>query len=104
MTIKKQDSEFRHPDTAACLQSLTKEEAAKHPPIVRESGGAVTQCWREGGRVRCREVDADELSGPGASGTEALLAGAEAEFGRLLPKLKAALAGGGIPDPAPSRH
>ena len=104
MTIKKQDSEFRHPDTVAYLQSLTKEEAAKQPPLVRESGGIITQYWREGGRVRCREVDADELSGPGASETEALLAAAEAEFGRLLPKLKAELAGGGVPDPAPSRH
>ena len=98
MTGKNQDAEFRHPDTVAYLQSLTKEEAAKHPPIVRERGGAVTQYWREGGRVRCREVAADELFGPGASGTEALLAGAEAEFGRLLPKLKAELAGGGVPD------
>ena len=98
MTGKNQDAEFRHPDTVAYLQSLTKEEAAKHPPIVRERGGVVTQYWREGGRVRCREVAADELSGPGASGTEALLAGAEAEFGRLLPKLEAELAGGGVPD------
>ena len=98
MTGKNQDAEFRHPDTVAYLQSLTEEEAAKHPPIVRERGGAVTQYWREGGRVRCREVAADELSGPGASGTEALLAAAEAEFGRLLPKLEAELAGGGVPD------
>ena len=103
MTGKNQDAEFRHPDTVACLQSLTKEEAAKQPPLVRESGGIITQYWREGGRVRCREVDADELSGPDASETEALLA-AEAEFGRLLPQLKAELAGGGVPGPAPSRH
>ena len=43
MAIKKQDSEFRHPDTVACLQSLTKEEAAKQPPLIRESGGIITQ-------------------------------------------------------------
>ena len=98
MTGKNQDAEFRHPDTVAYLQSLTKEEAEKQPPLVRESGGVITQYWREGGRVRCREVAADELSGPGASETEALLAAAEAEFGRLLPKLKAELAGGGVPD------
>ena len=98
MAVKKQEPEFRHPEAVAFLQSLTEAEAAKHPPLVRESGGTVTQYWREGGRVRCREVDADELSGPGASETEALLAAAEAEFGRLLPKLKAELAGGGVPD------
>ena len=68
MTIKKQDSEFRHPDTVACLQSLTEEEAEKQPPLVRESGGAVMQYWRDGSEVRCREVAADELSGSGASG------------------------------------
>ena len=104
MTGKNQDAEFRHLDTVAYLQSLTKEEAAKQPPLVRESGGIITQCGRGGSEVRCREVAADELSGPGASGTEALFAAAKAEFGRLLPKLKAELAGGGVPDPVPSRH
>ena len=33
MTVK--DQEFRHPDTAAYLQSLVDEEVAKHSPIVR---------------------------------------------------------------------
>ena len=93
MTGKKQ--EFRHPDTVAYLQGLADEEAAKHSPIVRESGGIVTQYWRDGGSVRCREVEAGDEP---ASEMEALLAAVEAEFGRSLPRLRAELRGDGVPD------
>ena len=71
MAGKTKDSEFRHPNTVAYLQSLTDEEAAEHPPVIREDGGVFTEHWREGGRVRCREVGAGEASGgpaPGAGG------------------------------------
>ena len=77
MTGKNQDAEFRHPDMAAYLQSLTKEEAAKQPSFVRESGGITTQQWREGDRVRRREVEADELPGAQATEVEILLAATE---------------------------
>ena len=69
MAAKRQDAEFRHPDTVAYLQGLTDEEAAKHSPIVRERDGVLTQQRRVGRRVRCREVEA---SGDPASGTGAL--------------------------------
>ena len=39
MAGKTKDSEFRHPNTVAYLQGLTDEEAAEHPPVVREAGG-----------------------------------------------------------------
>ena len=83
MAIEAQDTEFRHPDTAACLRGLTDEEAAKHSPIVREQDGVAWQYWREGDRVCCREA---------ASGGTAAM---EAEFGRSLPRLRR---GGGVPD------
>ena len=44
---------------------MTDEEAAKHSPVVRERDGVLTQYWRVGRRVRCREVEA---SGGPASG------------------------------------
>ena len=89
MAIEAQDTEFRHPDTAACLRGLTDEEAAKQPPLVREQDGVAWHYWREGGRVCCREA---------ASGTEALHAAVEAEFGRSLHRLEAELRGGRVPD------
>ena len=98
MASKRQDAEFRHPDTVAYLQGLTDEEAAKHSPIVRERDGVLTQYWRVGRRVRCREVEA---SGDPASGTGALdvlMRSAASEFGRSLPLLAAELRGGGVPD------
>ena len=48
MTVETRDSEFRHPEVVAFLRSLTDEEAAKHPPLVREHDGVATHCWREG--------------------------------------------------------
>ena len=98
MASKRQDAEFRHPDTVAYLQGLTDEEAAKHSPIVRERDGVLTQQRRVGRRVRCREVEA---SGDPASGTGALdvlMRSAASEFGRSLPLLAAELRGGGVPD------
>ncbi len=89
MAIEAQDTEFRHPDTAAYLRGLTDEEAAKQPPLVREQDSVAWHYWREGGRVCCREA---------ASGTEALHAAVEAEFGRSLRRLEAELRGGGVPD------
>ena len=96
MAGKTKDSEFRHPNTAAHMQGLTDEEAAKHPPVVREAGGVFTEHWREGGRVRCREVG--EPSRVGAPELGALLAAAEAAFGRSLPRMRAELRGGRVPD------
>ena len=89
MAIEAQDTEFRHPDTAAYLRGLTDEEAAKQPPLVREQDGVAWHYWREGGRVCCREA---------ASGTEALHASVESEFGRSLHRLEAELRGGRVPD------
>ena len=97
MTGKTRDTKFRHPEAVAYLQSLTDEEAKTHPPLVRKSGGVVIRYWREGARVRCREVASDECGGRAASEMEALLSAAESEFGGLLPRLKAEL-GGGVPD------
>ena len=91
MTGKNQ--EFRHPEAAAFLRSLTAAEAAKHPPLVREHDGVITQYWRDGGEVRCREVEAGE-----EPEMEALLAAVESEFGRSLPRLRAELRGDGVPD------
>ena len=90
MAIEAQDTEFRHPDTAACLRGLTDEEAAKQPPLVREQDGVAWHYWREGGRVCCREA---------AAGTEALHAAVESEFGRSLHRLEAELRSGRVPDP-----
>ena len=53
MAIKRQDPEFRYPDTVAYLEGLTDEEEAKHSPIVREQNGVVAHYWRGGGG-RCR--------------------------------------------------
>ena len=93
MAGKNQDPEFRHPETVAHLQRLTDREAETHPPIVRENGNVVTRYWREGGEVRCCEVAADGASGGPYPEMEALHAAVEAEFGCLLPRLKAALRG-----------
>ena len=98
MAGKNQEQEFRHPEAVAYLHSLTAEEAAKHPPLVRMHRGVVTHYWRDGGEVRCREVPAEELPGGRAPEMDVLLAAAEAEFGRLLPRLKAALRGDGVSD------
>ena len=102
MAGKKKDPEFRHPNTVAYLQGLTDEEAAEHPPVIRKAGGVCMEYWREGGRVRCREVG--EPSRVGAPELEALLAAAGAAFGRSLPRMRAELRGGRIPDPALSRR
>ena len=96
MTGKARDAEFRHPEAVAYLESLTDEEAAKHPPLVREHDGVATRQRREGGRVRCREVAAEASVGS-SSEMEAVHAAA-AEFGRSLPQLKAELRAGGVPD------
>ena len=75
MAGKKQESEIRHPEAVVQSQSLTTEAAAKPPPVA---------CGAEAG-----ELDLE---------MEALLAAAEAEFGRSLPRMKAELRGGGVPD------
>ena len=97
MTGKARDAEFRHPEAVAYLESLTDEEAAKHPPLIRQHDGVATRQRREGGRVRCREVAAEASVGS-SSEMEAVHAAAEAEFGRSLPQLKAELRAGGVPD------
>ena len=64
MTVETRHSEFRHPEAVAFLRSLTDEEEAKHPPLVREHDGVATHCWREGGRV-CRREEAVDAALPG---------------------------------------
>lgn len=94
MMAKTQDTEFRHPETVAYLQSLTDQEAKKHPAIFREHDGVVTRYWRDGKRIRCREMKAEEA----ASERDALRAAAETEFGRLLPRMNAEFGGDGVTD------
>ena len=87
MAAEKQCPKFHHPDTVEYLQNLTKGAAAKQPPLFRERGCFVTHYWREGGEMRCREVEADEPSGgrasdgcaacDGGSGVRALASAAE---------------------------
>ena len=43
MTVEKQDTEFRHPETVAFLQILTDEEAAKPPLLIFEHDSVVSQ-------------------------------------------------------------
>ena len=95
MVIETRDAEFRHPELAAFLRSLTDEAAAKLGPLSVERDGVASRYWREGGRVHCRESAA---CGGAASAMEALHAAAEAEFGRELPRLEAELGCGGVPD------
>ena len=78
---------------ARAASAAIRAEAAKHPPLVREHDGVITQYWRDGGEVRCREVEAGE-----EPEMEALLAAVESEFGRSLPRLRAELRGDGVPD------
>ena len=98
MTIEAQDLEFRHPEAVAFLRSLTDEQAAKQPPLVLEHDGVVAHYWREGGRVRCREVEASVGSSSGTGALHAFMRVVEAEFSRSLPRLDAELRGGGVPD------
>ena len=72
MTGKARDAELRHPETVAFLESLTDEQTAKRLPLVRERDGVVARYWREGGRVRCREVAAEASVGS-SSEMEAVL-------------------------------
>ena len=72
MTGKARDAELRHPEALAFLESLTDEQAAKHPSLVREHDGVVARYWREGDRVRCREVAAEASVGS-SSEMEAVL-------------------------------
>ena len=81
MAGKTKDREFRQPKVAAYLQGLTDKEAAKRSLVVREADGGFAGYWREGGRVRCREVGA-----------------AEAAFDGSLPRMRAKLRGGRVPD------
>ncbi len=115
MAGKTKDPEFRHPNTAAHMQGLTDEEAAEHPPVIREPGGVCTEHWREGGRVRCREVGAGEASGGPAPELGALLAAAvrvlapdKAERKARMERIKAQLNGGrvgpAVAEPEPHRH
>ena len=98
MAIDAQDPEFRHPEAVAFLRSLTDEQAAKQPPLVLEHDGVAARYWREGGRVRCREVEASVGPSSGTGALHAFMRAVEAEFGRSLPRLEAELRGGGVPD------
>ena len=98
MAIDAQDLEFRHPEAVAFLRSLTDEQAAKQPPLVLEQDGVAARYWREGGRVRCREVEASVDPSSGTGALHAFMRAAEAEFGRSLPRLEAELRAGGVPD------
>ena len=96
MAEKIRDAEFRHPELAAFLQGLTDEQAASLGPLSVERGGVAWQYWREDGRVHCREFEA--ASGGPSSEMEALHAEIAAAFGRSLPRMRAELRGGGVPD------
>ena len=96
MAEKIRDAEFRHPELAAFLQGLTDEQAAAPGPLSVERDGVASQYWREDGRVHCREVEA--ASGGPSSEMEALHAEIAAAFGRSLPRMRAELRGGGVPD------
>ena len=98
MAIEAQDMEFRHPAAVAFLRSLTDEQAAKQPPLVLEHDGVAARYWREGGRVRYREVEASVGSSSGTGALHAFMRAVEAEFGRSLPRLEAELRAGGVPD------
>ena len=96
MAEKIRDAEFRHPELAAFLQGLTDEQAATLGPLSVERDGVASQYWREDGRVQCREFEA--ASGGPSSEMEALHAEIAAAFGRSLPRMRAELRGGGVPD------
>ena len=98
MAEKIRDAEFRHPELAAFFQGLTDEQAAAPGPLSVERGGVASQYWREGGRVHCREFEAAAASGGPSSEMEALHASVAAAFGRSLPRMRAELRGGGVPD------
>ena len=83
MAIDAQDLEFRHPEAVAFLRSLTDEQAAKQPPLVLEQDGVAARYWREGGRVRCREVEASVRDGLLGCGTALYAALLEALGGEL---------------------
>ncbi len=53
--------EFRHPETAAHLRSLTEAEARRHGLMIREDADAVLEYRVEGGNVRCRRVAAGDM-------------------------------------------
>ena len=96
MAEKIRDPEFRNQELAAFLQGLTDEQAAALGPLSVERGGVAWQYWREDGRVHCREFEA--ASGGPSSEMEALHAEIAAAFGRSLPRMRAELRGGGVPD------
>ena len=98
MSGKTQDTEFRHPEAVAFLESLTSEQAAKRPLLILDQDGVVARYWLEDGRVRCRELETDGASGDQSFEMDALHSAAEAEFGRSLPRLEAELRVGGVPD------
>ena len=87
MTRDEGNRAHRHPDAVAYLESLTEDEAAVHPPVVRRHGEGFTRYWLEGGEVRSRDVVGD-------GAPEALLEAVSAEFGPPLPRLAADLASG----------
>ena len=84
-------AEKRHPDTVAYLQSLSADEAAVHPPLVRAHADGFTRYWLEDGEVRYRDITVAELPQPGGglSALETLLSATREQFGTLLPKLTA---------------
>ena len=96
MAEKIRDPEFRHPELAAFLQGLTDEQAATPGPLSVERGGVASHYWRDDGRVHCREFKA--ASGGPSSEMEALHAEIAAAVGRSLPRMRAELLGGGVPD------
>ena len=98
MAGKTKDPEFRHPDAVAYLKGLTDKEAAEHLLLVHEADGVVIEYWREGGRVRCREVKEPPRAGARAPETDALREAAESTFARSLSQMMAELRGNRVPD------
>ena len=101
MTRDEGNRAHRHPDAVAYLESLTEDEAAVHPPVVRRHGEGFTRYWLEGDEVRSRDIGRDglPLAGlrPDGGPLPALLAAVSAEFGPRLPRLASDLASG-VPD------
>lgn len=91
MAGKGKDAEAAHPETVRYLESLSPEAAAEHAPVVRRHTGGFTRYWVEDGSVRSCETG--DPGRPVEAGLDPLLKRMRSEFGRLLPRAAADLAG-----------
>ncbi len=79
-----------HPETVACLRSLTAKEEAVQPPLLREGEDGFVEYRIEAEEVRWRRVDAAELDARDA--LDVALRAVEKDFGRRLAQLTGAVA------------